>query len=781
MKKLAFCFALTVILAALFVLPAVSADTVESGTCGPSLTWTLDNEGTLTISGTGEMYHYGLPSYDDDGFSPWISFSIKTVIIKSGVTSIGTGAFFNCTNLTNATIPNNVQNIGMYAFYGCRGLTTVEIPARVTIEDNAFSNCNSLTSLTVSGNGDMAWKWNYYWGNPKTVNIKHGVTNIGISAFYKCSSITSVTIPDSVLSIGDKAFSGCSELTSLKIPISVTSIGDNAFSDCSNLTSIEIPANTSGTFYAFSGCSNLSSLTVSGSGDMKWAWNCDNGNLKTVIIESGITSIIGDAFLLCGRLTNVEIPNSVISIGSYAFYSCSMLTSVEIPDSVTSIGKGAFEGCDRLTGVYINDLAAWCNIRFGDNPLKYAHALYLNGELIKDLTLPDSVTSIVDNTFNGCSELKSVTIPANVKSIGNSAFEGCSGLTGVYINDLAAWCGISFGDNPLKYAHALYLNGELIKNLIIPVGMSSIGNYTFYNCTDLTSLTIPESVTSIGQYAFYNCTGINEIIIPVSVNTIGELALQGIKTVTFEGNVPDSALKSCDSVQSVTICSGAAEIGQYAFSGLTAMPEIIIPGSVDVIGEYAFHNCGMLHTVTFEGGKEDKVLEAGPRAFDGTAIVEIDGNILYSFNAENAKDGKPLTADVIRSYGDNTVYIFVPAAEPVPAQDEYVLGALTVRSSEGDVLDSIPAGPFMLTVSVTRASDKNTVMVCVAAYTAQGQYRGLMYVTVENAQVGSTVNITLPVKNEDGDIAVLKALTVASFTDMTPLGSVTAFPSPQDI
>ena len=224
---------------------------------------------------------------------------------------------------------------------------------------------------------------------------------------------TSVTIPNSVTSIENSAFMYCSGLTSVTIPGSVTSIGSYAFMYCSGLTSITIPDSvTSIGGYAFYGCSGLTSVTIGG----------------------GVTSIGGGVFSHCTGLTAIVIPNNVKAITTSAFSGCSSLTSVTIGSGVTNISMRPFSDCTSLNAVHVADLSAWCRIRFGrgDNPLMYAHHLYLNGKEITDLVVSEDVTSINPHVFSGCEGLTSVTIPESVTSIGDGAFEGCSGLKDVY-------------------------------------------------------------------------------------------------------------------------------------------------------------------------------------------------------------------------------------------------------------------------------------------------------------------------------------------------------------
>ena len=245
--------------------------------------------------------------------------------------------------------------------------------------------------------------------------------------------------------------------------------------------------------------------------------------------------------------TDIVIPSTyndkiVTSIADEAFSDCRKITSIAIPGSITDIGKRAFEYCNGLNAVYIDDISAWCKINFdytsfsrSANPLYYAENLYLKNKLVTDLVIPSDVTKINDYAFYYCKSIKSITIPNSITSIGVGAFDGCFNLQVVYIDDMSAWCKIEFDHdsaNPLYGAEDLYLNGELVTDLVIPDDVTEIGNYAFYNCKSLTSVTIGGNVTSVGSYAFAWCDNLTNVTIGNSVQKMSNWVFSGCANLT---------------------------------------------------------------------------------------------------------------------------------------------------------------------------------------------------------------------------------------------------------
>ena len=381
----------------------------------------------------------------------------------------------------------------------------------------------------------------------------YSVTSIGEWAFDNCTGLTNIYIPNSVTSIGKGAFYLCSGLTSVTIPDSVTTIGTATFYECTSLSSVTIP--------------------------------------------NSIISIGNHAFTGCSGLTNVLIPNSVTTIGSWAFSGCSGLTSIDIPNTVTSIGSSAFYQCSGLANIVVaNDNPIFDSRNNCNAIIETATSTLVIG--CKNTVILNSITSIGNDAFTGCSGLTNVIIPNSVTHIGDRAFLSCS-FTSIDIPNSV----VSIGDDAFKW-------NPNLTSVTIPNSVTTIGINPFSGCIRLANITvdtgnlcydsrnncnaiietatnalitgcmnsvIPNSVTSIGDYAFSRCSGLTNIDIPNSVTSIGH-----------------SAFERCSGLTNIDIPNSVTSIGAYAFTNSNGLTSIKLPNSVITIGNYAVSYCSSL-------------------------------------------------------------------------------------------------------------------------------------------------------------------------------------------
>ena len=458
MKKVLALLALLAAVCGLLAFSAAAESAAASGICGENLTWTLDAAGTLTVSGTGAMEDYHI--YND---MPWYQSrdSIKAVVVENGVTTIGEYAFYGCSSLISITIPEGVTAIGYRAFSGCSSLKDVSITDLDAWYRIDFAN-SSATPMCNGGNLLLNGQ------KLVSVAVPEGVTEVKAYTFYGFKDLIQVTIPESVTSIGKYAFCDCDSLTSINIPESVTTIGGSAFSGCSSLTGITIPKSVTAIGEeAFDGCTGLSSITLpEGVTTIGAGMFFDCSSLSSITLPEGVTAIGNAAFSGCSSLISITLPQGLTAIGDGAFYGCSNLSSITIPEGVTAIDINAFCRCSSLKDVSITDLAAWCSIAFGNeeaNPLYEAENLYLNGELVETLEIPEGVTVIQPNVFRGATCIQRVALPKGLKGVAANAFYGCRKIQEVfYAGSEAEWNAlpIATGNDPLKNA-TIYFNSTI--------------------------------------------------------------------------------------------------------------------------------------------------------------------------------------------------------------------------------------------------------------------------------------------------------------------------------
>ena len=440
----------------------------------------------------------------------------------------------------------------------------------------------------------------------------YNVKSIGSNAFENYTNLISVTIRSSVTSIGGNAFYGCYILASVTIPNSVLTIGTSAFNGCFSLASVTIP--------------------------------------------NSVTTINNSTFQNCSSLASITIPNSVTTIGSSAFSKCSSLASITIPNSVTSIGASAFQECSSLASIVVDSantaFSSLNNVLF--NKAQTTLIQYAVGLSSSTYTIPNSVTTISNDAFNGCSKLASVTIGSGVTTIGDTAFAGCSSLT----------------------------------SIIIPNSVTTIGTTMFYGCSSLESITIPNSVTSIGGGAFNGCRSLASVAIGIGVTTISSNAFNNcsnLTSVTFMGNIP-------------TIASGNFTANTndtaYYYPSTNNTPalaaSILAPIFTNVSAIAQVPSAPTINSVTVSNGQASHDLTAG--AENGSPITDYEYSTDGGFNWVSA--GTTTSPITVPNLTNGTTYnLSVRAVNAV--------GAGASVSSGSTLVDVLPDTPTITGVTVS--------------------------------------------------------------------------------
>ena len=474
----------------------------ENGTPKPVFTYSLDDDGNATITGyTGNVSALVIPeeidghkviALGDNAFKgkkllEYVEIAntvtyigsqcfesdkeLVNVKLSSNIKRMESGAFGNCTSLTEITIPKSLEEAGreygfrMYdygPFCGCTNLKTVKLEKGLTqIAGNLFMRCYGLENIdipdTVTTIGENAFKLCTSLENVKMYN---SIDEINGRAFAGCTSLKSVSLPDSITGMGTEIFSGCTSLSSVKLPNKRVNIMSSTFEGCTSLTEITLPDTvTTIQDHAFKNCTALKTINWSKSitDIQSYAFeNCDA--LTKLDIPNTVTNIGTGAFYECGGFTDIAVPNSVKNLGSRAFENCDALAKVSISDSVTSMGEKAFYDCDALT-----------DVELGTGITQIPTSCFEHCDALPSVVLPYRVSKVGDNAFKNCVALIEITIPRATTSISSSVFSYPAkmtvyGISGTYAETFANQQGMKFVDKAVKATNVVLDKTELTLN-----------------------------------------------------------------------------------------------------------------------------------------------------------------------------------------------------------------------------------------------------------------------------------------------------------------------------
>ena len=584
-----------------------------------------------TFVGCTSLSHVTLPTgitvIEENAFLSCTELS--EIVLHAATEAIGYEAFRDCTALSTVTIPadSSLTSIGSGAFQGS-GLTAISLPESLsTLSPRVFQDCTALESVAFHADSQLTTIHSLTFGGCTSltaVNIPASVELINGNAFKNCTALTDLSIAAGVKQINGNAFLGCSGLQTLVLPDTLTFIGINAFAGCAGLVEITIPFvgnksdETAETDWQHPlGCIFGETEYEGGVATSQSFYgnkNAETGELtlttKTYYIPAGLTkvtvtggNILRGAFQNCATIQELTLPQDLTIVSEYAFIYCTALTKMTLPTGVKSIGKSAFNHCQALA----------------------------------EITLSEELESIGETAFYECKALSKIAIPKSVTSIDKDAFNWCTNLKEVYISDIAAWCGVEFGEgysNPIRQSTTLYLNDTLVTDLTIPDTVTEIKAYAFWNCDSIEKVTLPASITKIGASVFNACNNIKGLYIsdlaawcninfssaqsnPLRYNG-GKLYVNDVLVTDLE--IPDTVTQIKDyafhycNCKTVSIPASVTRIGISAFDCCAALEIVTFEKDCQLtkIAASAFKNCSKLTTITIPA----KVAEIGKSAFE---------------------------------------------------------------------------------------------------------------------------------------------------------------------
>ena len=508
------------------------------------------------------------------------------------VKEISEGAFRDCVDLTSIIIPDSVTTVGRYAFRGCTALKSAKIGAGVKLlEYGTAMDCDNLAEIIVAENnteyksidGNLYTKdgttlLQYAVGKTATEFIvPDGVTTLIYGSFYYADNLNNVVIPDSVTTIDDYAFYHCESLTSVVVPASVTSMGGFAFYYCNSLTLYcEVESLPSG----------WSSNWWSSSYGTPVVWNCKNND---VAYDGYIYTVLD------GVRYALKDGEAMVTIQPINLTDAKLQETIDYKDTeyrVTSIREYAFNGCENLA---FNEYGNCRYLGTDSNP--YFALIQTTNASLSNYPIHETTKIIAGSAFSSCSNMTSIAIPASVMTIGKYAFSSAYNLNDVYITDIEAWCNISFESadaNPFNYASNLYLNKELVTELVIPGTVKVVKGGTFYSCNSLRSVIFLDGVTTVEESAFGSCDNLTNVTLCESITSIHAYSFGVHNNIAFNWYEGAIYLGTEDNpyfaLMGMSSSSGNTHEGTkiIACAAVEGKGQVFIPAGITHIGEDAF-------------------------------------------------------------------------------------------------------------------------------------------------------------------------------------------------
>ncbi|MCD7723120.1 MAG: leucine-rich repeat domain-containing protein, partial [Clostridiales bacterium] len=583
-------------------------ETVASGEDAAGISWVLDSNGTLTLSGTGAMTTYTSATYTS---SPWYEYKdqIQSLIIGYGITKLGNYSFYGFTALTSVAVETETDSSGyeittlqafgsttsnQYTFYGCTGITTLKLPANIQYLNYTFTNCTGVTDLTLVRTDSSTYPG--YVSNAYGKNTAFSTTTVKYTPWYLSRNNTiNITLCRGVTEVVNYAFYSCSNIGTYTAPCDVKYPNSTGSFGSAVIESVYL---TAGTVY--------NTVSYAGSAISQTAAQCTpwyQAKAKSVTLADVITEICEYMFYNATALTSVDL-GEVTTINANAFSGCSALETVTLGSNVQFIGANAFSN----TAYIKNDDNYEDGVLYNET-----YVIAVNSAILAEYEIKDGTTLVAYGAFQNVSTC-TLTLPSSLLYINDFAFDGCTLLQSFDLTGL-----VSLGTYAFRYCTALESAN------FTGASITAIPTYAFYGCTSLETVTLPSAVTTVNSYAFYSCTALSEINLSnvadiytyafslctalqdidfSSATSVGASAFRnsGVTSAVFKQDcsIAANAFASCESLESVDLTNCSSLTGD-AFLSCTALTDITVAADAQYSGS-PFDGCTAITTITIAPG-----------------------------------------------------------------------------------------------------------------------------------------------------------------------------------